>query len=570
MRELVLSKLEGGYDKDKHILLGSWNFKNCDELIDEHFSDLSTDPFLSPEDYLEYTHYCHSVFYYYFPQVSAHLNKTNNSNFSKEFWRIMLTPFFIFIIDVALERFFRLRKVMAKIGKDKILVKGLETEEGVPFVDTLDMVYRGLYQTKFNHWLYTKLLKKSWGDQVKFQNQTLKGEELLTGEYSSIYPKEIKRSMGSLFEKYSPFKSLKGLTKIERVLFSIILLFKKKPVENRIPLRKPIFSKEKIDEVIDWKELFTESLPKMLLNLDLIPAESWSSITNFIVASGTSLHYSETNKLALAKHVEKGGGIVAVQHGGDYGYCKYYNHVEAIEYSQSRFASWGWGSHGDFRGNFVGLPSFNLRMLRQKMIKKKKQAGTGKIIWVGTHMNIHSARVGSSPQSCEAIIYRKDKKKALKELYSLFGERLYYRPFMFREDSNRGLADTSYFSKEIPGLKILSGSLEEASLGASLVIVDHPGTVLLENWASGIQTIGYWDRELWRLTDEASQQFKELEAEGLIFTDRSKLIDFVSKNFLEDPDKEVLKKSAIFNKFVNNYAESRNAFSRWLSFLLRL
>jgi putative transferase (TIGR04331 family) len=207
--------------------------------------------------------------------------------------------------------------------------------------------------------------------------------------------------------------------------------------------------------------------------------------------------------------IENGERLVGFQHGGWYGTARVESWSSESEYVYHAFITWGWTEQADFYGDMVPLPS---PMLSD--IANSHHTTNNQLIFVGTRMSLRHGRLDMLPSPVRFLTYRKIKRDFISALGMAPRNALVYRPY------NRAtpiLQDGAYVKRYFPQLPILKGSLHDAFLKCTLVVLDHPGTTLNLVMAANVPTVCYWDPNDWPLCSQAKVQFDRLRQAGILF-----------------------------------------------------
>ena len=212
---------------------------------------------------------------------------------------------------------------------------------------------------------------------------------------------------------------------------------------------------------------------------------------------------SELQRLAFAKALDAGEKFITVQHGSGYGTSLLHCWSVEFEYPYHSFFTWGWESHGDFRGNFISLPSPLMTKFSNKHREKDKC-----IAMVATKTDLRDIRL-IGPRPTQWLEYRENKLFFIKNINTEIRKNLLYFPYT-RGASD--LDDETYIRKFFPQLKIQNKGLNSKMLSVRLLILDCPGTTLNIAMAANVPTICFWNKNAFPMVLDAQPYFDELVA----------------------------------------------------------
>jgi len=172
MKKLILGYLPKDYNPEKYIVLGPWSFIDNQDLLingaifedDPYNNHLETKS--DAELSLKISKYLISLF-------AQKLNKHNNTSYSNKYWRVMLSAWVSMLVQITIERYRRIERLIHKYPTDKFKVDLVECNEDWFFNDSLDFVNKGVFDILFNEWIFSFIIKESFSDQFEINNQSI-------------------------------------------------------------------------------------------------------------------------------------------------------------------------------------------------------------------------------------------------------------------------------------------------------------------------------------------------------------------------------------------------------------
>jgi len=512
LKTLIIGNIPNDFSPERHHPLGPWCFIGKEDFFpDWENISFEPDPF---NDFSELEKYEKLTWLYCQKKLSAlykDLNNLNKTNYSKEFWRILILPWLLTSIHVFLERQLRVRQFLNRHENELFNVRLIKDNVKWKFKNTSDFFTNGVWNPVFNEWLYSRIFEQiipaSWEKQyytpkiqVNYEtNQKMKFKQKLI---------KIKQKLEDTYLLKLRCRGVYGINTIQAIFWSIYLSLLSKKSSNSSRIESALKETENLAWSFDFDSVLLKILPLCFKD---------GSIKNFkkpkvkpgkINLIGPILWYDEYQKLDLAFRIEGGEQIIVTQHGGLYGTLKSVPLISSIEYGYRKFFTWGWKNHQDYKGDFQALPSPYL--LKQK----KKKHCKNQLILVGYLGNLYSYRLDSTPQALQQIESRKLKYDFIDCLDKKIFEKLYYRPYTYDKDI---LLDKQYFLNKLPSLKILCGNLYKELLRTKLVVLDHPITTLHISLAANIPTIVFLNKNAWAMCRQAQPFFESLKEVGILF-----------------------------------------------------
>ncbi len=501
MRRIILSSIPNDFNPDKDIILGPWCFIGREHVYPD-WENLMFEPdsFRSIKEMSYNARITTEFAENYLFKLSKYLNEINNTEYSIKFWRLMVLPWLLTLVQTTWERQIRINHLLSKFSDEAVEIELIKNDIIWDFEDTLDHQQRGLLSDIYNHWLFSRLIelqippkwKIKWIEKTSYSKKPLNRKKILKQYLSEWYLNKFLTA------------TVYGFGKIDVLFFELLIKLKSLFISDLSVQSVERSQQAELHWNLDWEALVKATLPLSFKKIKSSPSKNYKKR---IFLTGPILWYSEKIKLKLAKAIENGSKLIVSQHGGSYGTCKVYPFPPAIEYNHFKFYSWGWQKQENYQGNIIPLPS---PLLSKYSYRKKND----KVILVSTRAMLHSYRISSIPQPLQQIECRLSRKHFIENINKDIYEELYYRPALNEMGS---LSDKDYFKTNFPDLKILSGPLHKETMKCKLLVVDHPDTTLNIALAANIPTICFWNPEFWDMSLQAEPYFKTLRDAGILF-----------------------------------------------------
>lgn len=513
MKRLILSTIPDDFDPDRDIPLGPWCFLGMEEIYPEWEKlPFQPEPFPSPESLANASRLTCNYANELIPVISEELNKLNGTKHSNKFWRLMIMPWLLTLIQALWDRENRLLQFIEKYKNIKMQVSLSPADAQWNFKDSADCEDRGILNPDYNDWLYSRILEQNRpGNWEVLYN---KGSRSIGGEHNSlqsINKYTLKEKLIELsYYLNNRWFGVYGVNPIESMLWSLYLSLK--PVPHR-QVKNRSFNNTldgKVSFKTDITNILWASMPECFKDIKSLKTKIPRTKYDRLNIVGTGIYHCEKLKYLVGLRIEGGEKIVCTQHGAGYGALQVWPYDSEVEYKQYCFFSWGWSEHEDYKGNIIPLPSPLLTKFKDRHTER-----ISNMILVGTLSRIFAHRLISIPHGSQQIDYRKNKIDFLKHLKHTIFENTLYR---FYPDNHAGaLKDLSYIKKLFPEISICEGNLHSAALKCRLLVLDHPGTTLNIALAGNIPTIGFWRKTHYPMCRQFIPYMDNLKRLGLIF-----------------------------------------------------
>lgn len=509
MKRLILSSIPADFDPKRDVLLGPWCILGKEHMYpDWETFDIEPDPFpniqmLTEADLLT-CKYANSLI----APLSHKLNNINGVNHSYNFWRLMLLPWLILLVQSTWERQCRIKNCIEKYRNIDLTIQVLNKENHFEFENTLDFLHNGILNPIYNCWIFSKLIENVKSDRWELfcEKDPIEYE---ANYYQGKSRHLLLRKVNEIIFGNLRCKGVYGIGRINQIFWSLFLSII--PVRENREICNICSENEKIDLewCIDIETFVWRMMPRCFKNLKNIKKSKQKSKKGRRRLLGPNIYWDEIEKCRLGLCLENGEKLILTQHGSNYGTAKVYPFPSQMEYRHHAFFSWGWREQEDYCGNFYDLPSPYLTKFQNKHKERERS-----IILVGMGARVITFRLDSFPMPMDQISYRKRKLEFLKNISTEIFKNLYYRP---SQDNHPSLNDKSHFRNIFPQIKICDGKLHPQILKCRLLILDHPGTTLNIAMAANIPMICFWDKQQWAFCRQATPYFEALEKVGILY-----------------------------------------------------
>lgn len=443
----------------------------------------------------------------------------------EKYWFFLLSPWAMEVARQLTDRNLRILAMREKWSDEALIVPVASSDESFAFLDERDFTMRGSLGTRFNFWLFSRLLMAKWPRRWIAENVESGVKE---PEPPAPNFRDRARRLVRNFLLKAPFPKLKGVSFRRSLLFSRAISRAVPGPDKSLDPATAFADAEALRSLEfpeDILEYFLKTVPQSIKKI--VPPRKIPRGVEEKIRAVSPLFYEDASyrhKLALWRL--GGGRLACVQHGGNYGLVKTPCDRAFVEYSQDAFITWGWKKHGDARGDFIPLPYPQLASLAGK-----RRARDEKALFVGAEMATYGYRLESTPTPLQFVAYRRAKSSLLSALGNL-ASKILYRPYFNLPGL---LEDGRWLLKRHSQIEICEGPLTPRLITCRLLILDHHGTVMLEALAANIPMILYWDRDAWPLTRRGEELLDVWENCGVWFPSPEKAAA-KAREIWNDPD----------------------------------
>lgn len=501
---LILGKAPENAAPATHILAGPWC--TAPASAEETGFDMPPEPLADPERLETAARQARQLVTQLAPRFRDYLNGLYGTQHDDRYWDFVLAPWLVRAVETLVDRLYRTAGILEAFGSRPLSVP-VQDASAFAFADTQDFIMGGILNPQWNHWLFSRLLKRDWpaawtaGElpPVRREAAPTRRENLL---------KHVARNI--LFSL--PFPRVKGFSLRQSFDLSVVLTLNRDRRDDTIPLRllgdpsaPPLPLGFTEDEAFDLAvALLPESLRKASIPQTL--GHEQARIRSRVVSVAAC--EDDAYRIKMALHRGRGCRMIFIQHGGEYGYVRTSVAYPLVEYCQHRFITWGWKRHGLMPGNFLPLPHPQLAALRDAHREKSPT-----LLLVGTEMALLPYTLKSMLRGRQQFAYREGKARFMTALPEELRRQSQYRPYF---DVPSSLEDAPWLLRRFPEVKRCTGPLEPHLLGCRLLVLDHAGTTLAQALAANIPFLLYWNPDTASFTPEALPLLGKLREAGIL------------------------------------------------------
>jgi len=512
-RRLFLSRIDEGFDPTLDIAAGPWCFISNEDAI-EGWEDLPfIEPFSDRQSLTRADTLTRRLANHIAVSMAEKMNWEHGSAYSPAFWRNFLILWTLGVTQGTWRCYRNLELLVERYGNESLVVPILDEDPAWPITTFSNFMDLLTTDAHFHFWLSSLALRriapKGWTlEPVSGKAEASTGRaEMTLQPPATLNRNPLKAFLGRL-----GFDHVTG-TKYSRPFFGLLvnLLPRRTSEARKVDTDKTVLAEFPKDYIDTLTHVLEATRPTAFAS-DFKQREKEAKVFHYSPGRLTVTHASSidaTLQLINALAVEAGERLIGSQHGGIYGTALAVPWAAEGEYVHHAFITWGWTRQGDNRGRMVPLPSPALSRIRNK-----HRFAENEMIFVGAKMFVQNGRIDSSPSPKQCLNYRKKKQIFISTLDQEPLGSLVYRPF---SRAVQLLEEVPFLKKNVPGLRIFLGPLENKILSCRLLVLDHPGTTLHQAMAANIPVVCFWDADEWPLCSQADADFEPLRECGILF-----------------------------------------------------
>lgn len=554
---------------DSAVFLGRWCDSKNDivDTIDYHYNDRNK--FNKNYKYID------SFYESLIPSISSALNNYHNTNYSTQYWLIIIGPWLKLYISSAWDRWECLRVAFEKYEFNRTILINSNIITNPPnYYNEADYLYGSSHY--WNHLFFSKILKAEYTDKIKIESlvcnnfssyKTNKSFNKETIRDLLIYSIDKTLEIFQISKKVLIFDSyfkLSDLFKVSISLKQIPRLFKE--FNKTINLPDPSIHRKNFNIIHEHKnsfELFV--INNIPLDIPVAYIEGYETlkkqsnainlIYESIFTANAHIH-NDLFKVFCAEKCNSGQKLVISQHGGGF-HLKHSLKSHEIKISDVNIM---WGVSNNKKQ--IGLPS---QKIFYKNVKRKK---TGDITIIGVEFPLYTKHHTSGIHSSATIDDYNQKVKFINNINNEIYKNIKVRPYI-----NCGWNLKKRYIKKF-GSDIISPykSLIEAFSNSKLIICTYPETTFSEAIYSGVPTIMLFKEEYWEMETKSLEIVNMMKDAKIIFSDPIKAANHINtiwNNPYDWWDSE--KTSNIRNIFINEFiGDDDRKLTKWIEFFEQL
>jgi putative transferase (TIGR04331 family) len=492
--------------------------------------------------------------------ISFKLNSLHNTTHTNRYWRIVIGPWLLFLMQMIYERLAQLNTAIDNFSITGTIILKQSDYDFVP--SNCIEFYNDVLTDEWNHFIYSYLIKKTTNIKYSEVEDFKKTNSFIT---KNTFLNKLSEFYKSVFFKNSKFL-INGLGLSFYEKFRLWLNY------GYLPFNPPgeYFSTSKVNYEIRNKLIFNRSNINQYqqIVLDLVPKlipkcylEDFTDIKssvnygfpqrNLNVIITPNIYYHDKFKIWIAEMISKNVKLVLAQHGGGYGIAKFAtNEIHEIKIADY-FLTWGWS----IKSNRNVIPSYMFKSnpflsLKNFLFKKNKSA-----LLLLAGIQRYSYKLTSEPLSSQWIYYLNDQF----DFISKFRNKVSYDLIIKSYSTDYGWGLKKQLNDLYPEIKIIDKFSLFSSNKYKIIISTYNGTSLLETLSCNFPTIIFWDPNYLELRDEAIPFFNLLKDSKIFHESAESAVNHLSniwKNieiWWESDKVQIARKH-----FIENYAKYDN------------
>ena len=502
------------------------------------------------------------------------LNSHHFVNWDERSWKIFYGAWLHVYLPVIRERYLTIEKAIIELEDYKFILRDKPLE-----VYDVEDFNKKITEDDYNLSLYSKI--------VKFLNKQLykKSHFIAIDCYENDASNNkffdirnyLKSEFGRLLQALFGYLSLKKENSaVDRSYFKkhhfmrLILnpLFKTKPIFYFPKLIPKHTTKCRKTRKLLYKKLLCGFSPKtsferyLLLNIVedmplsfvenfkyLLHQSNYIELQNINYLSCNAILSNQVLQCAIANQLSGNKKLIIAQHGGAYGIPKWSMQQFYELDTADVYISFGWNENVNNKNKNI-IPYSHPKLLLKTHNPNKIKLRLLYVTWAPSR---YFNRNWSLPTVGNSILnYYSNIRNLLEELNSKTKNSLWLRVAPSADEYDLGIKE--FLGKEI---KFSEGNFYKEIRDASLVIIDHNTTALVECFAINKPTVVVWNPVFNKLSNTAENIFKEMAEVGIFhssYTDAAKFInEKVSCNSINEWWSD-LRLQKIVRKFSSEYA----------------
>ncbi len=514
MRTILLSRAGPDFNPDGQVPIGPWCFVGVEEVYPQ-WEDLPFSDTFAEQGKLTAANMTYRLSGSMAAKLGGALNKRHERNYSTIFWRFVLMPWILWVVDLTWRTWLHTQAFIDNHRDEQLAFPVYSDDVLWDFRSYQDFYARGFCGEAFSIWLFSQILDRLAPESWRREPQPFSPPMPLTdnGDF-------LKTRRGDALRRLllpRNFTHVAGI-RYEKLIFGpLISLFPRRVAAPLNPDDGSYQPEQEFPEgfldVLSW--ISEVMMPRYLReDFDELARQAFSK--KFVPGSlrvGAPDAANIPERFEVAAAIEHAERIVISQHGGGYGTFAMNADAAQMEYVQHAFFSWGWKAQANYPGNIRPLASPMLSKIRDKHKEREKT-----LILVGTRMTMDSPRIVSAPEPSEWIEYRREKIRFIEGLKQDPVDHFQYRAY---KRAATALEDEAYVRRHVAGLKTIDGDLRKAILRGRLLVIDHPTTTLNIAMAANIPTLAFWHDAAWPTCDQAKPYMDALRSCGVLFENAS-------------------------------------------------
>ena len=558
------------YDEKRY-----WNKLNNLEVLDYHWNDDNK----VKKDY----EYLKDLYEVILKELSLKLNDLHNTNFTVDYWRILVGNWLTRFLHICFDRWEVCRGAFKDYNFDNTNIlqsrySEFTAQSNENFIDIV-------YQDKWNHFIFSEIIKSNYSDQIKidYLEAAPSDDYLQIKKYKDTFSKSSTQFFLKLIDPV-----IRKYRKNEKFLISESYLGKKD--EIKLNLKLGLFPYTLVPEIHTNTTPNENLREKLILNLDIknsfevffssfiakmIPCTYVENYNKFRIEA-LKISWPQNPKVIFTSHFistktipsfytaekkEKGAKLIHGQHGGSYGQSLISSWQDFEVKISDLFLSWGWENKNNKTIRPFGIIKPLNSLLKIGKIKDKKKL----LIVIRPKERYFSTLLDSKTRGPQLLNYHNDCIKAgtllNKEIKKNLIVRLHSKKYRWCEKER--------WQDKISNVEINEGydTMQSLLVKSKLVIYTYNSTGYLEFLSANIPVVIFWNSKENSLNKETKEFFEQFKKVKIFHETVESLTEHINENWenlenwwlskeLQEIRKEFCKKYCKINK--NKVNELKN------------
>ena len=212
-----------------HILAGPWC--TAPASAEETGFDMPPEPLADPERLETAARQARQLVTQLAPRLRDYLNGLYGTQHDDRYWDFVLAPWLVRAVETLIDRLYRAAGILDTFGGRLLSVPVLDASE-FAFADTQDFIMGGILNPQWNHWLFSRLLKRDWPAAWTAEELPPVRREAAPTRRENLLKHVARNILFSL-----PFPRVKGFSLRQSFDLSVVLTLNRDRRDDTIPLR---------------------------------------------------------------------------------------------------------------------------------------------------------------------------------------------------------------------------------------------------------------------------------------------------------------------------------------------
>lgn len=528
-RRVIAGPVPEDFDVANDVVMGWWCFAGEEHDHPEWDALDIREPVEGPDDVVRELTAINALINELIIEWTPRWNDDHGVNRSPKFWHLLSVGWLIDLTHLVRYRYLEIQRVLDRHAGVPLVIPVVDPNHKFSFDTYSDFAQASYADKNLSTWISSLILHELMPSNVSLQRtEKLSDQAFSANAYVPPPASKAKNTLrklkaalkpdrcriGSGAREFTPW--LKFSTLIAEIVLAAICRSSK--ASRSLEYCAPSYGDGRAREY--FPEPFLNVLEKAIyktmpncLGADFQPFDQAALKDTYLPGSKrvemSFLHLDQTRAFKIAHAIENGEILVGAQHGGNAGTSAAIQFAPETEYRYHAAITWGWTSCGGYPGNFVPLPSPQLAPWIGKHTPTEDT-----IVVVGTGVRFIPGRFSFEGDIFNRPASRTEKSALFDGLSSDVRKKIRYRPYFGMQST---LADASYFADRYPDIPQIKDGFFERLMRCNLMVIDHPGTTMLQALAAGIPFIGFWNPAAFHMCPEAQSKFDRLRQVGVIF-----------------------------------------------------